>query len=365
MSSSSLPALPISFITALVSLLVIALILRSPAGNRTSRLCFALLFGVFSLQAVLVGLRFGYGVDVFTPLQRALPFAVGPLSYFGFRALANPEILRDRAVRYHAGAALLAIAICWLAPLFLNPNDLPAMALNTVDLLIAISFVVYLTLLIILYRQGPDVFETAGFESVTRTRHWLLATILLLAGLLCLDGIIAFDFVQSSGRRTADLIGIGSALLIPALIAAALLYPQRITSQVKPDAVGDGPINSSDVEADRALIDALNTLFSDRGLYRDPDLNLTRLARRLSVPARRVSEAVNRELGLNVSQFVNNRRIKEATTLLAETDRSVAEIMEDAGFRTKSNFNREFRRVTGKSPQDYRHRQRTGDQVRL
>jgi AraC-like DNA-binding protein len=40
--------------------------------------------------------------------------------------------------------------------------------------------------------------------------------------------------------------------------------------------------------------------------------------------------------------------------LLAETTTPVTEIMFDVGFQTKSNFNREFRRVTDMSPLEWR-----------
>lgn len=53
-------------------------------------------------------------------------------------------------------------------------------------------------------------------------------------------------------------------------------------------------------------------------------------------------------------QVVNDFRIAEAMRLLAETDRPVTTIQFEAGFLTKSNFNREFRRVTGTSPSAYR-----------
>ena len=92
----------------------------------------------------------------------------------------------------------------------------------------------------------------------------------------------------------------------------------------------------------------------ERKLFGDPDLSLNRLARKLGRPAREVSQAVNRVAGRNVSQFINDFRIAEACRLLAATDRSVTEIMLDVGFLTKSNFNREFRRVTGTSPSGWR-----------
>jgi AraC-like DNA-binding protein len=67
-----------------------------------------------------------------------------------------------------------------------------------------------------------------------------------------------------------------------------------------------------------------------------------------------LSSAINRATGLNVSQFVNNFRVADACRLMAESNRSTTAIMLEAGFSTKSNFNREFRRVTGQSPSEWR-----------
>jgi AraC-like DNA-binding protein len=52
----------------------------------------------------------------------------------------------------------------------------------------------------------------------------------------------------------------------------------------------------------------------------------------------------------NVSQYTNDFRIAEACRLLRETDMSVTAAMFESGFQTKSNFNREFRRVTFPQP---------------
>jgi Helix-turn-helix domain len=49
--------------------------------------------------------------------------------------------------------------------------------------------------------------------------------------------------------------------------------------------------------------------------------------------------------------LLNEFCVGDACQRLAETDRSIAQIMFEVGFLTKSNFNREFRRATGKSPQ--------------
>ena len=48
--------------------------------------------------------------------------------------------------------------------------------------------------------------------------------------------------------------------------------------------------------------------------------------------------------------------VAEACRLLTETGQSVTEIMFAAGFQTKSNFNREFRRVKDMTPLAWRER---------
>jgi AraC-like DNA-binding protein len=53
---------------------------------------------------------------------------------------------------------------------------------------------------------------------------------------------------------------------------------------------------------------------------------------------------------------MNGHRIAEACGLLTETDHSITTIMFEAGFQTKSNFNREFLRQTGTNPTDRRAR---------
>nr|WP_246719019.1 AraC family transcriptional regulator [Rhizobium rhizoryzae] len=109
---------------------------------------------------------------------------------------------------------------------------------------------------------------------------------------------------------------------------------------------------------DQALLIRIQEALDAKDLYRQEDLSLAKLARRVGAPARDVSAAINRATGLNVSQFVNNRRIREVCRLLEETDQPLTTMMLDAGFATKSNFNREFRRVTGMSPSEWRSKLR-------
>ncbi|MXQ07852.1 helix-turn-helix domain-containing protein [Alphaproteobacteria bacterium GH1-50] len=93
--------------------------------------------------------------------------------------------------------------------------------------------------------------------------------------------------------------------------------------------------------------------------YLDPNLALERLARQVRVPAKALSVTINRATGENVSRYVKAARIAHAQALLLAGE-TVTEAMLSAGFNTKSNFNREFLRVTGASPSDWLHEARRG-----
>lgn len=54
------------------------------------------------------------------------------------------------------------------------------------------------------------------------------------------------------------------------------------------------------------------------------------------------------------TQFVNEFRIVHATKLLSETDSPISDICFDSGFNNFSHFNRNFKKITGKSPREYR-----------
>ena len=76
-------------------------------------------------------------------------------------------------------------------------------------------------------------------------------------------------------------------------------------------------------------------------------------SRRMGVPAKQLSAAINRSTGANVSRYVNGFRVENACERLMAGE-AVTNAMLSSGFNTRSNFNREFRRITGKSPVDWR-----------
>jgi YesN/AraC family two-component response regulator len=67
------------------------------------------------------------------------------------------------------------------------------------------------------------------------------------------------------------------------------------------------------------------------------------------------SSVFKREMGLSFSAYLNRLRVRKAANLLCETNQSMEEIAENCGFSDSCWFSKTFKRVTGKSPYNYRN----------
>lgn len=84
------------------------------------------------------------------------------------------------------------------------------------------------------------------------------------------------------------------------------------------------------------------------------DHEVQEYARRLAVTPGHLNHLTRKHLGTSAGSVIRNRIVLEARRLLLHSDRSVARIGSELGFRDPSYFSRFFRRETGTSPSAYR-----------
>ena len=333
-------SVPLPILAAILCAIVAPLMLRLDLGRRVAAIFFALLFVSFALQSLLVGLRFGYGVERFITFQRVLPLSVGPLLYLGFLSLAMPPDSFHKQALVHLGIAFaVAIILTAFADIY-----------RDFDLVISLSYLVYIALLVRLARRGPDTLIYTRFDIAGSATHWMMLGAGLMICLLALDTSIAINFALARGSQAPAMVTFGSALLIAFLLMILVSLPTILALQKTGTVPTPLPPESDDAKLEAAA----RQLLERTQIYLDPDLSVQRLARRLTVPERALSAAINQSQGMNVSQYVNGFRLAHAAQLLLETDDSVAKVMLQSGFLTRSNFYREFQRVYGKSPARYR-----------
>lgn len=108
---------------------------------------------------------------------------------------------------------------------------------------------------------------------------------------------------------------------------------------------------------DLQLAEALRHLLEVRQVYREPELKVADLARRLGVAEHRLSRLIGQGLGeKNFNQLINRHRIAHACRLLAAPDQraSILDISADSGFASLGPFNRAFKAALGCTPSAYR-----------
>lgn len=328
-----MPSLPLPLVSALVLafLLAVLLLRRDRPG------LFVALVGLCALQATAIALAQHYGIAAFRSLQPITAAAIPPLAWaaFQFSAVRRPRLLPDVA---HLTGPLLALAASLVMPALL-------------DALIPALFLGYGGAVLLAAWRGADALPhlplTAG------NTPGLIWKVIALSLVISALGDILFTAAALSGRPDwlPWIVALWSSLT---LLAVGGLVLARNLGRGKRDPVPGVAHIPHDPEADEELVARLDAILESRRLYLDPELTLARLARVLHVPVKQLSAAINRSTGGNVSRHVNGYRIREACRAL-EARASVTEAMLASGFNTKSNFNREFRRITGQTPSDWRN----------
>ncbi len=330
-----MPMIPLPIVLALVLGYFLLVELTRPAPRNLFACAF---LALVMLQLTMVGLRFGYGI---VELGRVFPITaslIGPLAFLSFY---NPTSFSGKQA--------------WLGLIHLLPLGVAILLVTFapwyIDLAQGLFTLLYAVALIMLGLSERDTFPWVDFnrrEYVMRAL-WTVVALAMISS--ATDFIIAIDSWRSQGSNIPSIVGWTS--IIMALLFLPFITWQKFRAQPTRGAKGTLSQQGDDA-AERELMGRIDSLVQSSRIHLDPDLNLNRMARKLGVPARQISVAINRQREVSVSQFINGLRIDEACRLLKETELPVTQVMLQSGFVTKSNFNREFSRRMGQSPSVWR-----------
>jgi AraC-like DNA-binding protein len=175
--------------------------------------------------------------------------------------------------------------------------------------------------------------------------------------------IAAFDIGRSAfAARLPGLDDAGLALVLVAVTALLSALTWRSRAHVRDRGAlsprgleagragaASGP-DDADALADFTRIDAI---VRRQELWREPRLSLADVAREAGGSTRDVSRAVNAGSGRSFSAYVNGLRIDAVDALMSDPERSDATLLTlafEAGFNSKSAFNRLYRTIRGETP---------------
>lgn len=350
---SPMPSIPLPFVVSLVLCLVLVRMQRQGTFG-----LFSWLVAACAVQAFLSGLHWSVGWPATRLIQPIIAAVLPALAYVAFGELRRRGTAKSSELILHLlpAAFVLSLVAVWRAP---------------IDSALFAIYLGYGVGLLRMARQGPDTLVAARLGDSATAHKALLAVALLLILTAFVDAGVSFALAFGDARQATAILTVASVLWLAAAGYAATVAD---ASRPEPDPTAEtampgvalettpvslqrqeaGAAPGDVAEEDRAILGRIDALMAGQLLYRDPDLTLERLARRAGIPARRISGAVNRVHGRNVSQIINEYRIDHVRRRLVSTADPVTSIMLEAGFGTKSNFHREFQRITGMTPGVYR-----------
>jgi AraC-like DNA-binding protein len=271
-----------------------------------------------------------YGFSGLRPVQAILATTIPPIAWAAFVNAAGGDIRINKMI-WHATSPVLAILLLLLKQ-------------DALDVLIPLSFTAYGVAMLKHMWRGEDSLLHSRLESGAKALlAWRILAVSLIASAVC-DVLIAYSMATGLTSLVLWLPSVVSSLSLLSLGAVGLSHAVESRRELDTETLSE-----EDASRDQAIISALDQYLAQHKPFLDPDLTLARLARKLVVPAKQLSAAINRTKNENVSRFINRNRIEHACALMAD-GKSVTSAMLDSGFNTKSNFNREFLRIKNMPP---------------
>lgn len=216
--------------------------------------------------------------------------------------------------------------------------------------LVLISLVLYAILglyeIVKAFRKKNEPFFTSKHPVLGKLRagalQWTFATILIL-------GIKTIYKSDTGDHWFAAYISVIIYLTSFRVISHSGFFKQASLNDTgRTRAIKPSP------EAD-AIVQRLHDLMERDKPFLAAGFSLSDLATRLSIPTHTLSQLINDRMGKNFFELIADYRIREAKRLLtAQHNIKIEEIAEQVGYSSKSSFNIAFKKITGKTPSEFR-----------
>jgi len=201
--------------------------------------------------------------------------------------------------------------------------------------------------------------QTKELKSFTKGK-WLFSIICLSLIVLTIASFIIYN------KRKKKLINESLALKVDKQILSSkndALQDRldKLTKDIKEDQIiaktTSNYKSSSLSTADREqYMQQILDFMDKKKPYLNPDIKQSQIAEELSISVHLFSEILNVCFKQNFNSFINLYRVKEAKSLIANPKYSSYKILSigyEAGFSSKTSFNRVFKKLVGCTPSEY------------
>ena len=306
-----------------------------------------------------------------------LNFLIGPLLYLYVKRNLDMEGSKKEWINF----ILPLIYLLYLSFNLIQPNDfkynsyvlnsnlnLPLREIHSaisndplkvnkyLDLLMGIQVIFYISL-----SFGRLVRKAGGAgASVFRTKDDVLRSVRDVLFHMCII-ILIFIIVKTSLHGNAGNYFIGTyvaafTLLTTFRIINDSTYFDRSASFLD-ISIGKYRKSSLTEEGKKKILSNIKLEFETRRYYLDNLASLSDLARRIGESPHHVSQVLNEKLNKTFFEMLASYRVEKAKKLILEdtgNKLTIEEISERVGYNSKTAFNNVFKKLTGKTPSEFR-----------
>lgn len=363
----------ISILASFQLLFVSVFLFTHKKGNRTNNSLLGLVFLLFSISLGDFVLRISgleFRIQVLHLIDDGFFFLYGPLIYFYVRRVVYVDLRWKTEDLLHLIPYMAWCIYLVYTLVFLNPEEqrqvnqkIATAALPAWMYLAGLSIYVYTFTYLWLANRTVNTYRNViknKYSSVDKINlSWLkfiihsFAAITVIAMVHNVIPVLGnFIFLYAS----LILLLIFTFFFINRVLVKALNQPE-IFAGIELEEAREKYTGSKlkEDELDKYYSHLLSILENEK-LCLDPDLTLQALAGRMQISAKVLSQVINQKSEKNFFDFVNSYRCEEAKNLMRTSDPKVTilEILYEAGFNSKSSFNKEFKKLNGTTPTEYR-----------
>jgi len=363
----------ISILASFQLLFVSVYLITNKKGNKRNNRLLGILFLLFSLSLGDFAIRIS-GIEIPNPLLHLIDdgffFLYGPLLFFYVQGV----VFQDFRFRVRQLAHLIPFTayLGFLVYILFFPDpteqdqvsqNIESAALPAWMYLAGISIYIYnLSYIWFAYKTVKTYGRVVRnkFSSLYRVNlNWLMFVVQSFA----LITIIAM--IHNVIPALKNMVFLYTSLLILLIytfyfinrvLVKALKQPEIFAGIELKDVKDKYAGSTLDEEAKTSINAQLLAILEQEKLYLNPELALQDLAERLQSTPKVLSQVINQCSGMNFFDFVNSYRCEEVKVLMKNSDLKVTiqEIMFQSGFNSKSSFNKEFKKLTGFTPTEYK-----------
>lgn len=341
-------ALALLFGTALIGLLLAVHFIRLQGRFVLASRLLGVIFMMLALSAALLALHLLHDIPVLLRIRALLALLSIPGLYLFFDiVLSEKTQLQWREVRY-------------LVPLLFGICAVLLDLTGAIDLIMLTTLIICIVALLRQWRRGKTIFSHPG-DNALGLFLCLQVVIVFLIVITLLDVLILLD-INSGGELEQSypllfaVISL-SMLLIFAMIGALgrpSLFESFYDNAIELTTKKRPPVEQSPDPAQRELAETVKQALYNPDIIADEMLTLTRLARKLGIPARSLSQSINQVWQKSFSELLNDGRIALCQQLMREhPQKPLLDIMMTAGYSSKSNFYKQFVKRVGITPGAY------------